>query len=113
MARPLPTEGDAAFTNSIMRSIAATFAAAPGWFLPTMGLLFLANVILLVVVWNWQRWGVVGLVIVPLVQTLVIVNAGLPQSWAIGFAVLALLPVIVLIVLLTSGRPSAWSQMDG
>jgi hypothetical protein len=78
-----------------------------------MGLLFLANVILLVVVWNWQRWGVVGLVIVPLVQTLVIVNAGLPQSWAIGFAVLALLPVIVLIVLLTSGRPSAWSQMDG
>jgi NADH-quinone oxidoreductase subunit J len=112
MAKPLPTEGDAAFTSPLLRSIAAMLGDAPSWFLPTMGLLFLANVILLVVVWYWQRWGVVGLVIVPIVQTLIIVNAGLPQSWAIGFAVLALLPVIVLIALLTSGRPSAWSQMD-
>jgi hypothetical protein len=39
-------------------------------------------------------------------------NAGLPQSWTIGFLVLAMLPVGVLIGLLTSGRPTPWSQMD-
>jgi NADH-quinone oxidoreductase subunit J len=112
MLRPLATEGDAAFTNPVFRMIASTLQASP-WLLPSLGLLFLANAILLVVVWYWQRWGVVGLVIVPLVQALLIGSAGFAQPWTIGFLIVALTPVVVLIVLLCSGRPSVWSQMEG
>ncbi len=112
MLRPLPTEGAEAFTNPTLKMIASTLHAAP-WLLPSLGLLFLANVILLVVVWYWQRWGVVGLAIVPLVQSFLIANAGFAQPWAIGFLIVALAPVVLLIVLLCSGRPSVWSQMEG
>jgi hypothetical protein len=112
MLRPLATEGDAAFTNPVLRMIAGALQASP-WLLPSLGLLFLASAILLVVVWYWQRWGVVGLVIVPLVQAFLIGSAGFAQPWAIGFLIVALTPVVVLIVLLCSGRPSVWSQMEG
>ncbi len=112
MLRPLPHEGAAAFTSPILKTLASTLHSAP-WLLPWLGLLFLANVILLVVVWYWQRWGVVGLVIVPLVQAFLIGSAGFAQPWAIGFLIAALAPVALLIVLLASGRPSVWSQMEG
>lgn len=112
MLRPLATEGDAAFTNPTLRMIAGNLQASP-WLLPSLGLLFLANVMLLVVVWYWQRWGVVGLVIVPLVQAFLIGSAGFSQPWAIGFLIVGLAPVVALIVLLCSGRPSVWSQMEG
>jgi NADH-quinone oxidoreductase subunit J len=112
MLRPLATQGEAAFTSPTLKMLAGTLHGAP-WLLPSLGLLFLANVILLVVVWYWQRWGVVGLALVPLVQAFLIANAGFSQPWAIGFLIVALAPVAMLIVLLCSGRPSVWSQMDG
>jgi hypothetical protein len=86
--------------------------AAPGWFWPVMGLLFLVNILLLLVVHFWQRWGVVGLVAVPLLQAVLILNAGLGLLPAIALLVVALGPVLLLIGLLNSGRPSLWSQMD-
>jgi NADH-quinone oxidoreductase subunit J len=114
MMWPLPTEGDAAApAGSLLQTVAERLAATPDWLLPALGLLFLANVLLLVVVWYWQKWGVVGLVVVPLLQAFLIGNSALGQTVAIGFAVLALLPVAALIILLSTGRqPTAWSQMD-
>jgi NADH:ubiquinone oxidoreductase subunit 6 (subunit J) len=91
-------------------------AAAPGWLLPTLGGLFLANVLLLVVVYFWQSWAVIGLVVVPLVQAWAIANARFGpdgRTIAIVFLILALAPVIPLIVLLCTGpRPTMWEQMD-
>jgi NADH-quinone oxidoreductase subunit J len=111
MLRPLPA-GDSAPTNPVLMEVANLQAAAPNWLLPTLGLLFLASVILLVVVWYWQKWGVVGLVIVPLVQAFLIANTPLGQNPAMIFLVVMLAPVALLIALLCSGRPTAWSQMD-
>jgi NADH-quinone oxidoreductase subunit J len=110
----LPTDGEAAApAGSLLQSVAERLAASPDWLLPTLGLLFLANVVLLVVVWYWQKWGVVGLAIVPMVQAFLIGSSSWGPSVAIGFAILALLPVAALVVLLTTGRqPTAWSQMD-
>jgi NADH-quinone oxidoreductase subunit J len=113
MLRPLATEGDLGPASGPLLAVAKALSAAPDWLLPTLGLLFLANVLLLVVVWYWQKWGVVGLVIIPLVQALLIANTSLGQSLAVGFAIVALAPVVMLVVLLCSGKPpTAWSQMN-
>ena len=86
---------------------------APDWFWPVMGLLFLVNILLLVVVHFWQKWGVVGLVLVPVVQAVLVANSNLGVLPAVALLVLALGPVILLIMLLNSGpRPTLWSQMD-
>ena len=83
------------------------------WLFPLLGSLFALNVLLIVVVYGWQQWGVVGLVAVPLIQTLMIVNGNLGTRPAILFAVLALVPVLALIGLLVNGqKPSVWSQME-
>jgi len=92
---------------------AAYLEPAADWLCPALGVLFLANVLLLVVVWNWQRWGVIGLVLVPILQALAIGNAGLPPAAAIVFLVLAMAPVALLIVLICAGRrPTMWEQME-
>ena len=57
-------------------------------------------------------WGVIGLVVVPLVMAFLIANTRLGQPVAFAFAVIALAPVVALILLLCSGRPTAWSQME-
>jgi kynureninase len=49
---------------------------APQWAFLFLGLLFLANVLLLVVVWNWQKWGIYGLVVIPLMQAWVMSQSG-------------------------------------
>lgn len=113
LLRPIPVAGDAAPTNTYLLQFAKTIDAVPDWLLPTLGLLFLANVLLLVVVWYWQKWGVVGLVIVPLVQAFLIANTNLGQPLAAAFALVALAPVVALILLLCTGKqPTAWSQME-
>jgi NADH-quinone oxidoreductase subunit J len=86
---------------------------APNWFWPVMGLLFLVNILLLIVVHFWQRWGVIGLVVVPLIQAMLILNANLGAIPAIGLLIVALGPVVLLIALLNAGpKPTLWSQMD-
>ena len=86
---------------------------AAGWLCPVLGALFLANVLLLVVTYFWQRWGVVGLVLIPVAQAIAIGNSGLSSTVAMVFLILALAPVALLIVLMCSGpRPTMWEQME-
>jgi hypothetical protein len=113
LLRPIPVSGESAPTNTYLLQFAKAIDSVPGWLLPTLGLLFLANVLLLVVVWYWQKWGVVGLVIVPLVMAFLIANTNLGQPIAAAFALVALAPVVALILLLCTGKqPTAWSQME-
>lgn len=93
--------------------ISAHLEPAASWLWPLLSLLFLANVLLLVVVYGWQRWGVVGLVLVAIGQSLAVGNSGLPVGWALGFLVLAGLPVMMLAVVLNGRpRPTEWEQME-
>lgn len=86
---------------------------APQWAFVLLGLLFLANVLLLVVVWNWQKWGVIGLVLVPLVQCWVMSQAGFRPLDIGGNLAIGLLPVALIITLLCTGnKPTAWEQME-
>lgn len=86
---------------------------APQWAFIALGLLFLANVLLLVVVWNWQKWGVIGLVLVPLIQSLVMSQSGFRPVDIAGNLVVGLVPIVLIIALLCSGkRPTMWSQME-
>jgi hypothetical protein len=91
----------------------ASLPAAADWLYPLLGGLFLANMLLLAVVYLWQSWAAIGLVAVPLFQAAAIGNSGLGGTAAIVFLVLMLAPVLLLIVLLTTGRrPTMWEQMD-
>ena len=86
---------------------------APQWAFVFLGLLFLANVLLLVVVWNWQKWGVIGLVLIPLIQAWVMSQAGFRTMDILGNLAIGLLPMVLIIVLLCTGkRPTTWSQME-
>jgi NADH-quinone oxidoreductase subunit J len=86
---------------------------AQSWVYPVLGGLFALNVLLLVVVYNWQSWGVIGLVAVPLAQAAAIANSGWGGTIALAFLVLALAPVALLIVLMVTGpRPTMWEHMD-
>jgi NADH-quinone oxidoreductase subunit J len=86
---------------------------AARWLWPLLALLFLANVLLLIVVYGWQRWGVVALVLVTIGQALAIGNSGLPSAWAWIFLIIAMLPVVALVVVLNSRPlPTEWEQME-
>jgi NADH-quinone oxidoreductase subunit J len=99
--------------TGFLGQVATYLEPGANWLCPLLGLLFLANVLLLVVVWNWQRWGVIGLVAVPILQAISIGNAGLPSAAALVFFVLVIAPVVLLIVLICTGRrPTMWEQMD-
>lgn len=86
--------------------------APPAWLFPVVSLLFLLNVLLLAVVWGWQRWGLIALWIVPIVQAALLASNGLDPVLSAGVAVALLVPVAVLTALVCSGRPTVWSQMD-
>jgi NADH:ubiquinone oxidoreductase subunit 6 (subunit J) len=86
---------------------------APQWTFMFLGLLFLANVLLLVVVWNWQKWGVYGLVVVPFIQAWVMSQGGFRPVDILGNLVIGLAPVLLIIALLCLvKRPTPWSQME-
>lgn len=86
---------------------------AADWLGPVLGGLFLANVVMLLAIDGWQRWGVVGLVIVTILQALALGNSGLDPRVAGVFFVIAMAPVAVLVALITTGkRPTMWEQMD-
>ncbi len=77
-------------------------AALPSWVLPALGLLFLVNALLIGVVFSWQKWGAIGLLIVPLIQGLVLHNGGAPTIATAIFVLLAIVPALALILILTS-----------
>jgi hypothetical protein len=84
----------------------------PPWLLPALGVLCVVNVLLMFVVYGWQKWGVIALVIVPLVQAVCLLNARQPVAAAV-LAIVLLAPVALLISLLCAGGPrSEWSRMD-
>jgi NADH-quinone oxidoreductase subunit J len=86
---------------------------APQWAFIFLGLLFLANVLLLVVVWNWQKWGAIGLVVVPFLQAWVMSQGGFRPQDIGGNLLITLFPVVLIIGLLCTGkRPTMWSQME-
>lgn len=89
-------------------------AALPSWVLPALGLLFLVNALLIGVVFSWQKWGAIGLLVVPLIQGMVLHNGGAPTIAVAVFVLLAIVPALALMLILTSfGKPeTAWSQME-
>lgn len=108
----IAADEQAAMTD-VVGQLNAQLTAAPDWLCPVLGSLLLLNVLLLAVVYVWQSWGVVGLVLVPIVIAIVLANAGLGLGVALAGLFLLLLPVLPLIGLLSSGpRPTMWEQMD-
>lgn len=111
-ARPAAATSEGEATTLMERAQEFLQAAAP-WLFPVLGGLFLANVLLLVVVHSWQRWGVIGLVLVTIGQAVAIGNGGFSPSVAMVFFVLAMVPVGLLILLLCTGpKPTMWEQME-
>lgn len=99
--------------NNGLSAFNAALAAAPGWLLPVLGLLFLTNVLLLIVVYFWQKWGAVGLVVVSLAIAFCVANANFSPVVAGVVLLLTLAPVAMLLWLMTTGKqPTMWSQMD-
>lgn len=84
----------------------------PAWLFPVVSLLFLASVLCLAVVWGWQRWGLIALWIIPIVQAVLLGTNGLDPRVATALALALLAPVAVLTALVCLGRDNAWSQMD-
>jgi NADH-quinone oxidoreductase subunit J len=98
---------------NILQQVQSDLIAAPDWLCLALGGLFLLNVLLLVVVYFWQSWGVIGLVLVPFAAAYAASSAGLGTTYTVAALVLLLLPVVPLIALLCSGpRPTMWEQMD-
>jgi len=105
--------GEQRAMSGVLGSIDAYLEPAADWLCPLLGILFLANVLLLVVVYGWQKWGVIGLVLVTIAQAVAIGNSGLNPAVAWVFFVLAIAPVALLIVLLCTGpKPTVWEQME-
>ena len=112
-ASPAAKAEEQAAAQGVLGRINDFLQPAAPWLCLVLGALFLANVLLLLVVYGWQRWGVVGLVLVPVAQAIAIGNSGLGSTVAIVFLVIAMAPVVPLIVLLCSGpRPTMWEQME-
>lgn len=106
LARPEKVEG-------LMARVHAALAPAADWLWPLLGVMFLVNVLLLLVVYGWQKWGVVALVLVTLGQALAVGNSGLPAVYAVAFFVLAIAPVALLIgVLRSPPKPTEWELME-
>jgi hypothetical protein len=104
--------GTIAGAESFMNDFPLALLNPPAWLFPVTSLLFLLNVLLIAVVWGWQRWGLIGLYIVPLVQAGLLMSNGLQPAWAIGLAVFQLLYAVAVTSLVMLGKPNAWSQMD-
>ena len=99
--------------SGVLGQVQSDLIAAPNWLCLALGALLLLNVLLLVVVYFWQSWGVIGLIVVPIAAAVAVNNGGLGSTYTVATLVLLLLPVIPLIALLLSGpRPTMWEQMD-
>ncbi|MFN0019056.1 MAG: NADH-quinone oxidoreductase subunit J [Pirellulaceae bacterium] len=111
--RPMIAENKFGESITNLWKLVPPLDTAPQWAFVMLGLLFLANVLLLVVVWNWQKWGVIGLVVIPLIQAWVMSQAGFRPMDIGGNLAIGLLPVVLIIALLCTGkRPTMWEQME-
>jgi NADH-quinone oxidoreductase subunit J len=95
------------------QDLLAKIYALPNWLLPALILTLIINLLLLFVVLNWQSWGVVGLIAIPLLQFLFMVNGGVLPVVAGAIAGAMLIPAVALALLCCfSSRPTVWSQME-
>jgi NADH-quinone oxidoreductase subunit J len=103
----------AAEASGIVGWFQSSLAHSPAWFLPLLGLLFLVNALVLYVVYSWQKWGVVGLVLVSLGIILCLMNANVAPLLAAIVLLIAVVPTVILISMVVGlGSPTMWSQMD-
>jgi NADH-quinone oxidoreductase subunit J len=101
------------FGSPFAQQVDALAQATPAWLPPVLGVLFALNVLLLAITWQWQRWGVIGLLFVPLVQFALVATTPLGVPAAVVLLVVMLLPAIgLLMLLLRGGRGSAWASME-
>jgi NADH:ubiquinone oxidoreductase subunit 6 (subunit J) len=99
--------------TTIFGQVQADLIATPDWLCLALAALLLANVLLLIVVYFWQSWAVIGLVLVPILAAVAVNGAGLAAPYVAATLILLALPVVPLIGLLLSGpRPTMWEQMD-
>jgi NADH-quinone oxidoreductase subunit J len=95
------------------RAIYSFAQRTPAWLPIVLAGLFGFNVLALAVVWQWQRWAVVALLIVPLAIFGLVASTPLGLTTAIVLLVLTMIPAAALLgLLLSGGRTSAWSRME-
>lgn len=89
-----------------------TAAPAP-WLFPALALLFAIQAVMSLVVMGWQKWGVIAMVAVPLIQGAAMAYGQIPPPVIGMFLILSLAPVAILCgLLLMGGNRSLWSEMD-
>lgn len=88
-------------------------SGGPSWVLPGLGVGFLLNCLLLLVVGAWQRWGVYALGVVAILQAVALYRGGADLVCLAAFLAAAMVPVVILFaLLLPGGKQSAWARMD-
>jgi NADH-quinone oxidoreductase subunit J len=98
--------------ESFLQDFPELLLSPPAWLFPVISLLFLLSALCLAVVWGWQRWGLIALWVVPLVQVGLLASQGFAPLAAVGLLVALLLPVTLVTAVVCLGQPSAWSRMD-
>ena len=100
-------------SQQITSRLEEVFLGSPPWLFGVIGGLFALNVLLVAVVWGWQKWGLVALVLVPLVQAGVLVAGKVDPLFAGVFLGATIVPPVVLFgAAYKLGSPSLWSQME-
>jgi NADH:ubiquinone oxidoreductase subunit 6 (subunit J) len=94
------------------KAIADFAGKTPSWLPLALAGLFAFNVLALSVTWQWQRWGVVALMLVPFVIFGLVMSTPLGLPVAVVLLALTIAPAAALLGLLLTGRPSAWSRME-
>jgi hypothetical protein len=101
------------FGSPFAQQVYGLAQATPAWLPPVLGLLFALNVLLLAITWQWQRWGAIGLLIVPLIVFAIVASTRVGVQPATVLLVVMLLPAVALLgLLLQGGRRSAWAGME-
>lgn len=92
---------------------AELITSAPNWLFPALALLFAIQAVMSLVVMGWQKWGVIAMVVIPLIQVAALAYAQIPAPVIGMFLILSLAPVAILCgLLLMGGKRSIWSEMD-
>ncbi len=95
------------------------FAALSEAFFPVRGLLYVANFICVIGIWEYKKWGVYGVAGLALVAILSnIIILGLPPAdpagmfvWLLGIVMLVVVWLAFILVLVYGVRP-IWKQME-
>jgi NADH-quinone oxidoreductase subunit J len=83
------------------------------WLFPALGVFFAIQALMSLVVMGWQKWGVIAMVVIPLLQVAALGYAEIPWPVIGMFLILSLAPVAILCgLILMGGRHSIWSEMD-